>query len=372
LDKLVSEFFGDHDEFCVKLSQKPATAHYMKTEADVFVCFPSNCTMHDLIQALSEIRESPLFVWIDGKNAATNGTDRSLQYWSSLCEIYKTIGNGIVVASPWSEPSPLPAARCLELHYARISEATVLMAASKKECDEFIREMREKPLGPTRFHAVLDHEVEDTSSATPASELIRDNFGQIRASIQSALRILLSQLADQMLSSIAEDASEQRAISLASRGSLHYVCGELDDAMRCFQEAHSILLKVRNTPFAASVLHNIAKIHEDQGQVQQALDLYERCLTMEDPMSKLSMKVSSGDLLNQKTPTHSTRNGSRPEIGFWRDSFTIPSPHDLGGAITAFNIACLLAVKGESERAEKLFEEALASSKSSSRRGESL
>jgi tetratricopeptide (TPR) repeat protein len=366
-DTLVCDYFGDHEEFCYKLSQNPSTTHLLQKKADVFISYPSDCTVQRLIQSLSDIHDSPVFIWIDGKSTKTNGVDRSQPYFTALFELYRSIGKGIVVASPWNESSPLPAFRCLEMYYAATCGATVLVAASRKECDEFVREMREHPLGPTRFHEVLDHEVEDTSSTTAISEIIRENFVEVRSCTQSLFRNLVTRLADEMLNGIAEE-SEQRATASSSRASLHYACGELEESKRQFENALDILLKVRNSPFAASVLHNIAKIYEDQGNIAQAFEIYDRCLTMEEPVSRLSLKISSSDSLVQKSP----KNQNQKLETLWRDSFVIPSPHDIGGATTLFNMACLLAQKGENDKAESLFLESLKARQAYAPGGESL
>ena len=373
-DTLVSEFFGDHDEFCAKLSQNPSTTHFLNKKADYFVIYPSNCTISGLLQAISDVPNSPVFLWIDGQSTATNGANRSALYLEALLELYKQIGKGILVASPWSEPSPLPAIRALEMYYAKISGCAILVAASKKECDDFVREMREKPLGPTRFRQVLDHEIEDTSSSTPVSEIIRENFVSIRTATASLYQRLVVRLADDMLSRCPED-EEARAIALASRASLHYALGELDDAKRKFEDALALLMKVRNSPFAASVLHNIAKIYEDQGNVNEALELYERCIAMEEPVSRLSVRMSSQEVLkSQRTPSSQNLKqqleGGRG--GFWRDSFTIPSPHDIGSATTLFNVACIMTERFEWDKAERLFQESLASRQACATNGESL
>ena len=362
---LVQDLIGDHDEFCQRLALDTSTSHLLKKQADVYISIPPDCTTQRLAQTLNDLRDNTLFVWLDGRISKTNGVDRSQKYFNSLLEIIKSIGKVMIICSPWNEPRPIRAYRSMELFLATASQADISPIASKKECEDFIKEMREHPIGYTQFSQILDIQIEDTSSELSIHQILRENFSAVKDSGRMVFQGFLGRLVSDMLN--LSEEGEKRALILCSAAYFYYACGDREESKKRFEEALSLLLKIRESEHIVPVLHNIAKLHEDMGLEDEAIKLYERCINLENPISKLSVKHSSNEMKLEKSPTSADN-----KQGIWRDSFHVPSKTDIGTATTMLNLACLLAKQGEIGKSIDLFSESLEFRQRYSSQSESL
>lgn len=350
-EELVHDLFEDHDQLCLRLSSDRARVQLVKAKADLYVSYPPNCSVQRLSQILNDLRDSTQFVWLDGESSKTNASERPEEYLDNLANVIKTIGKAIIICSPLTEPTPLTAFRSLELFLAVRSGALVRAVASKKECDDFVRELGERTIGVSGFSNALIHEIIlPQSEDTPVCRMVKSNYTQVRGATTTVFESLIARLCDESTQRFGDD-SEEKAGALASMASFLYVKGAKEESKRKYEEALNALAKLRGSPLEVPVLHNIAKIYEERGQFTQALELYERCRSLESPMFKLSTKLSSAEMVSPRNSLASRES--------WRDSFVIPSRKDDGTARTALNMACIHACRNELDKAETLMIEAL-------------
>ena len=353
---LVHDVFEDHDQLCARLSEDSMSVKLLKATADVYISFPPDCTAARFLQTLNDLRDDSAFVWIDAHSSKTNGQERSKEYLENLFKVLKSVRKVIIICSPSPNPTKVSAFRSLELFFAVSSGATVRAVASKKECDEFIRGMREGTIGVSGFSNALRHELEmQLPSDAPISDMIRSNLPQIKSAVTAVFNSLIARLCDESLQGVGDD-DEVKAHALVSFASFLYVSKEYEESKKKFEEALQVLTKLRDNSLEISVLHNIAKIHEDMGHLTQAAELYDRCLTLEKPMFKLSNKLSSTEVKASDISPRSS--GDQAHQGPWRDSFVVPQFKDNETARTALNRACIFARRGDYEKADELFQEA--------------
>ncbi|NET04844.1 MAG: tetratricopeptide repeat protein [Symploca sp. SIO2B6] len=155
-----------------------------------------------------------------------------------------------------------------------------------------------------------------------------------------------------------EDNFKEKAITLHNIADLKAQQGELEEAMALYQQSLQIQESINDVGGKATTLHNIAQLKAQQGELEEALALYQQSLQIEE---------SINDVRGKATTLHNIAN-LKAQQGELEDALTLyqqslqieESINNVRGkAATVHAIAGIKAQQGELEEALALYQQSL-------------
>ena len=127
-------------------------------------------------------------------------------------------------------------------------------------------------------------------------------------------------------------------------------------------ELHQQVLKLcteEDAQIKATTLHQIARIYADQGQVEQAIDLYQQSLAINEQIGYLQGKAAN---LSCMAMIYETQGQVKQVIDLYQQSLAINEQigNVQGKAATLYRIAMIYADQGQVEQAIDLYQQSLA------------
>ena len=154
-----------------------------------------------------------------------------------------------------------------------------------------------------------------------------------------------------------EDEREKAAI-IHNLARIYDYQGEVAQAIALYQQSLELQEKMGNLQGKAASLHNLAAIYANQGDLEEAIALYEESLVLKEKMGNLQGKAAS---LHQLAGIYANRGELDRAITLCQQSLKLQEKigNVQGKAASLHQLARIYANRGEVEEAIALYEESL-------------
>ncbi len=172
---------------------------------------------------------------------------------------------------------------------------------------------------------------------------LHDQFGLLEGAEQVARKL---------------DDAELLSRVLYDQAQVHLTRGDLNEAMRLYEQSLTILEQVGDLQGKGATLANMAQVHLTRGDLNEAMRLYEQSLTIREQVGDLKGK---GATLHNMAQVHLTRGDLNEAMRLYEQSLTIREQvGDLQGkGATLANMAQVHLTRGDLNEAMRLYEQRL-------------
>jgi hypothetical protein len=228
-------------------------------------------------------------VWFDlFSNSQHNTAAKPFAWWTgTFTHAIETMGNVLMVMSPWDDPVTLTRAWCVFEVYACVKTSSRFeVAMTREENERFLDQISRDP---GRYYAMLAKI--NSANATAFKPEDRDAiFAAIRSEVGFAgmdsmvFRALEGWMERELQRQIAakEAAGDERGKGFWMHvlGRVYKDGGKLDKAEPMYEQSLEINRRLRGEdhPDTLASMNNLASLYEDQGRLDQAEPLYVACL----------------------------------------------------------------------------------------------
>ena len=228
-------------------------------------------------------------VWFDlFSNSQHNTAAKPFAWWTgTFTHAIETMGNVLMVMSPWDEPVTLTRAWCVFEVYACVkTNSRFEVAMTREENERFLGQIRQNP---GRYYAMLAKI--NSANATAFKPEDRDAiFAAIRSEVGFAgmdsmvFRALEGWIERELQRQIAakEAAGDEqgKGFWMWVLGRVYSDGGKLDEALPLYEQSLEIdrRLQGEDHPDTLTSMGNLAGLYRAQGRLDQAEPLYVACL----------------------------------------------------------------------------------------------
>ena len=158
--------------------------------------------------------------------------------------------------------------------------------------------------------------------------------------------------------SCPDDDASQKAFIFHCLGMLKVQQGQVQQAIDLYQQSLTIYESIGDVQGKAATLHQMAGIYAQQGQVQQAIDLYQQSLALKESIGNVQGKAAT---LHQMAGIYAQQGQVQQAIDLYQQSLAIyESIGDVQGkAATLHQMAGIYAQQGQVQQAIDLFKRSL-------------
>ena len=293
--------------------------------------------------------------WQIGKKSLLDGFElHRLSLLAKNAEIAATVGDQIA--------SHL-------INTSRFREALLLCDVTRSLTEDLrivhTQARAEQALGQT--DVARDH-YEHALATCPAIDLSDNDVQGLRAAIVHNLASLCNQQGDvdramklwQESLGIEERIGnvKGKAATLANMAGVIAQQGDVDRAMKLWQESLEILDKIGDVQGKAATLANMAGVIAQQGDVDRAMKLWQESLELKESIGNVQGKAAT---LNNMAGVIAQQGDVDRAMKLWQESLELKEKiGDVQGkAATLHNMAGVIAQQGDVDRAMKLWQESL-------------
>ena len=134
--------------------------------------------------------------------------------------------------------------------------------------------------------------------------------------------------------------------------------GEVEKAIAFYQQSLELLEKIGNVQGKAASLHQLAGIYANQGEVEKAIALYQQSLVIDEKIGNVQGKAAS---LHQLAGIYANQGDVEKAIAFYQQSLELKEKigNVQGKAASLHNLAGIYANQGDVEKAIAFYQQSL-------------
>ena len=162
----------------------------------------------------------------------------------------------------------------------------------------------------------------------------------------------------QALEDCPDEEEREKASILHNMAVIYATQGQIDEALKLYQQSLEIKEGIGNVQGKAATLHNMADIYRTQGQIDQALKLYQQSLEIKEGIGDVQGKAAT---LHSMAVIYRTQGEIDQALKLYQQSLEIKEGiGDVQGkAATLHSMADIYQTQGQIDQALKLYQQSL-------------